>query len=294
MYETFYGLTQKPFSLLPDPRFLYASKTHSLALNLLEYGIADQPGFVVLTGEVGTGKTTLIRHLLDLIEDEVVVGLVPPTYPSLDELVKWILLAFDLDFRDMDRVEQHKILIDFLIKRYAEGKRCVLIVDEAQHLGAEALEQLRIFSNVNSGTDRLLQFILVGQPEFRTLLKRPDLRQFVQRISVDYHLQPLSRQDTGNYIRHRLQVAGGDPQLFDDAACAAVHHFSQGIPRLINALCDLALVHGYADEAPQIGIDLVIDAAFARAEGGIFRFETLSADTSREQVKAQILGAVGS
>ena len=289
MYETFYGLRQKPFSILPDPRFLYASRTHRIALNLLEYGVAEQTGFIVLTGEVGTGKTTLIHHLLELIEEEVIVGLLPPTYPSVDELVKWLLLAFDLEFRDLDRVAQHKLLVDFLIKRYAEGKRCVLIVDEAQHLGAQALEQLRIFSNINSGADHLLQFILVGQPEFRTLLKRPDLRQFVQRVSVDYDLEPLTRTDTTRYIRHRLEVAGGSPDLFDDPACAAAHFFAKGIPRLINALCDLALVHGYADEIPRIGIDLVIDAALARAKGGILRFENLAEGASREQVKARIL-----
>jgi type II secretory pathway predicted ATPase ExeA len=292
VYETFYGLRQKPFSLLPDPRFLYASRTHRIALNLLEYGVAEQTGFIVLTGEVGTGKTTLIHHLLELIEEEVIIGLLPPTYPSLEELVKWLLLAFDLEFRDLDRVAQHKLLVDFLIQRYAEGKRCILIVDEAQHLGAEALEHLRIFSNINSGADHLLQFILVGQPEFRALLKRPDLRQFVQRVSVDYDLEPLTRTDTMNYIRHRLEVAGGSPHLFDDAACAAAHFFSKGIPRLINALCDLALVHGYADERSQIDIDVVIDAAIARSQGGLSAFETLSDEASREQVKARIMETV--
>jgi general secretion pathway protein A len=293
VYEAFYGLSAKPFSLLPDPRFLYASRTHGIALSLLEYGLTEQTGFVVLTGEVGTGKTTLIRHLLDRIEDEVVVGLLPPASPSLDDLMRWILMAFDLEFRNMDQIEQHKLLVEFTLERHAAGKRCVLIIDEAQHLGAEALEQLRVFSNINAGTEHLLQFILVGQPELRSVLERVDLRQFVQRISVDYDLQPLSRDDTSNYIRHRLEVAGARAQLFDDAACAAVHHLSQGIPRLINALCDLALVHGYADEIPRIGIDLIIDAALARAAGGIFRFEALSEGISREQVKARILETVG-
>jgi type II secretory pathway predicted ATPase ExeA len=291
VYQTFYGLRQKPFSLLPDPRFLYASRTHGIALNLLEYGVAEQTGFIVLTGEVGTGKTTLIRHLLNMVEDEVVVGLVPPTYPSLDDLMKSVLLAFDLEFRGMDHVEQHRVLVDSLIKRYAEGKRSILIIDEAQHLGVQALEHLRIFSNINTGTDHLLQFILVGQPELRTVLQRPDLRQFVQRISVDYDLEPLTRMDTANYIRHRLEVAGGSPHLFDHAACAAAHFFSKGIPRLINALCDLALVHGYADERSQIDIDVVIDAAIARSQGGLSAFETVPDELSRNQVKEQILGA---
>jgi general secretion pathway protein A len=291
VYEAFYGLRQKPFSILPDPRFIYASRTHGIALNLLEYGIVEQTGFVVLTGEVGTGKTTLVRHLLTMVEDEVVVGLLPPTYPSLDDLLKSVLLAFDLEFHGMDYVEQHRALVDFMIKRYAEGKRSVLIIDEAQHLSVQALEHLRIFSNINTGTDHLLQFILVGQPELRTMLQRPDLRQFVQRISVDYDLQPLTRADTANYIRHRLQVARGSPHLFDAAACAAVHFFSKGIPRLINALCDLALVHGYADDRSQIDIDLVIDAAIARSQGGLSALETVPGELSRKQVKEQILGA---
>lgn len=293
MYESFYGLQQKPFSLLPDPRFLYASRTHGMALNLLWYGVSEQTGFIVLTGEVGTGKTTLIRHLLNLVKDEVVVSLVPPTYPSLDDLMKSVLLAFDLEFRGLDHVEQHQMLVDSLMRRYAEGKRSVLIIDEAQHLSAEALEHLRIFSNINSGTDYLLQFILVGQPELRVMLKRPDLRQFVQRISVDYDLQPLTLTDTTNYIRHRLAVAGGSPDLFDDAACAAAQYLAKGIPRLINTLCDLALVHGYADDQPRIGIDLIMDAAQARSQGGLLVFEPFSQNLSREQIKARVMEAAG-
>jgi general secretion pathway protein A len=291
VYESFYGLSRKPFAMLPDPRFLYASRTHKIALNLLEYGLAEQTGFVVLTGEVGTGKTTLMRHLLNLVEDEVVAGLVPPTYPSLDELLKWMLLAFEVDFEGKDRVEQQKAFVDFLIARYAEGKRCVLIVDEAQHLGPEALEQLRMFSNVNSGSDHLLQFILVGQPELREILQKPQLRQFVQRIAVHYDLEPLSREETANYIRHRLEVAGGEAEIFDAEAYAAVHYFSKGIPRLINALCDLALVHGYADEHPRVTIDLVVEAAIARSQGGLGAFRTLPADLTREQVLGRILNA---
>ena len=291
MYESFYGLSRKPFAMLPDPRFLYASRTHKIALNLLEYGLAEQSGFVVLTGEVGTGKTTLMRHLLNLVEDEVVAGLVPPTYPSLDELLKWMLLAFDVDFQGKDRVEQQKAFVDFLIARYAEGKRCVLIVDEAQHLGPEALEQLRMFSNVNSGSDHLLQFILVGQPELREILQRPQLRQFVQRITVHYDLEPLTREETASYIRHRLEVAGGRAEIFDAEGCAAVHYFAKGIPRLINALCDLALVHGYADEHRRVTLDLVIEAAIARSQGGLGAFRAMPADLTREQVRARILHA---
>jgi type II secretory pathway predicted ATPase ExeA len=288
VYESYFGFARKPFSLLPDPRFLYASRTHKIAISLLEYGLAEQAGYVVLTGEVGTGKTTLLRNLLHTVRDEVVVGLVTNTHHSFGELMKWILLAYDLDFRGKDPVEQHQIFVDHLIRRYAEGKRVVLIVDEAQNLGAETLEQLRMLSNVNAEADHLLQIILVGQPELRALLMRTELRQFVQRIAVDYHLQPLARDDTWAYIRHRLHVAGGDPDLFDEAAAAAVHHLARGIPRLINALADYALVFAYADERRRVDIDTVIDAAAERMSGGLGAFSAFPEAASREELKARI------
>jgi general secretion pathway protein A len=289
VYETYFGFRQKPFSLLPDPRYLYASRTHKIAANLLEYGLAEQAGYVVLTGEVGTGKTTLLRYLLHRVRDEVVVGLVTNTHQSFGELMKWIMLAFDLDFRHKDQVEQHQIFVDFLIQCYAQGKRIVLIVDEAQNLGMEALEQLRMLSNVNSESDHLLQLILVGQPELRALLQRPELRQFVQRIAVDYHLEPLSRDETARYIRHRIEVAEGSRQLFDDAACVAVHYFAKGIPRLVNSLCDYALVFAYADNRQIIDIDTIIDAAGERMQGGLSVFAQPPSGLSREDVKRQIL-----
>lgn len=288
MYEAFFGFKQKPFSLLPDPRFLYASRTHKIAINLLEYGLSEQAGYVVLTGEVGTGKTTLLRNLLHSLRDTVVVGLVTNTHSSFGELMKWILLAYDLDFRGREPVEQHQIFVDFLIGRYAQGKRVILIVDEAQNLGSEALEQLRMLSNVNSEADHLLQLILVGQPELRALLQRHELRQFVQRISVDYHLEPLAREEVQRYVRHRLEVAGGDGQLFDPPACAAVHYFARGIPRLINSLCDYALVFAYADDRRVIDLDTVIDAASERISGGLGAFAA-PAGLSREALRTAIL-----
>jgi general secretion pathway protein A len=293
VYEAYFGFRQKPFSLLPDPRFLFASRTHRIAANLLEYGLAEQAGFVVLTGEVGTGKTTLLRYLLQRVREEVVVGLVTNTHHSFGELIKWIMLAFDLDFRHKDQVEQHQIFVDFLIARYAQGKRVVLIVDEAQNLGMEALEQLRMLSNVNSEADHLLQLILVGQPELRSLLQRPEIRQFVQRIAVDYHLEPLSLEETTHYIRHRIHIAEGDPRIFDDAACAAVQFFTQGIPRLLNSLCDYALVFAYADNRRTIDVDTVIDAAAERMQGGLSVFAPLPRNMSREELKNRILAEVG-
>ncbi|HET6520502.1 MAG TPA: AAA family ATPase, partial [Geminicoccaceae bacterium] len=189
----------------------------------------------------------------------------------------------------LDLVEQHEAFVRFLIERYAEHKRVVLIVDEAQNLGEEALEQLRMLSNVNAEADHLLQIILVGQPELRDLLQRPSLRQLVQRIAVDHHLAPLDRAEARAYLRHRLLVAGGDPGLFDDQACAAIHWFGQGIPRLINALADLSLVWAYADDRRQIDIDLVIEVALARSQGGLAGFRAVPEKTTQEQLKGLIL-----
>jgi general secretion pathway protein A len=294
VYEGFFGFHQKPFSLLPDPRFLYESRTHRMALTMLQYGLHEQAGFVVLTGEVGTGKTTLLRRLLNLVREEVVVGLVTNTHRSFGELMKWILLAYDIEFRGMDEVERHSIFIDFLIQRYSEGRRVVLIVDEAQNLGREALEQLRMLSNVNSEADHLLQLILVGQPELRVMLQRPELRQFVQRIAIDYHLLPLSRDDALAYIRHRLMTAGGDPQLFDDGACTAVHYFARGIPRLINSLCDLALVYAFAEDKQLIDMDTIIDVVDERTQhGGLGPFEAFPMEVPKSEVRVRIMSAAG-
>ena len=289
MYESFFGLKQKPFSLLPDSRFLFASRTHRIALNLLDYGLAEQAGFFVLTGEVGTGKTTLLRHLLNRIKDDIVVGLVTNTHHSFGELMRWILLAFDLDFRDKDRVEQHQVLIDALLEHYGAGRRCVLIVDEAQNLDRETLEQLRMLSNINAESDHLLQLILVGQPELRETLKRPELRQFVQRIALDYHLEPLRREETSDYIEHRLRIAGAERQIFTGEAQAAVYYFSRGIPRLVNSLCDLAMVYAYAEDLQEVGIKTIIEISQVRSQGGLVAFQRPADGLSAEQIEAKIL-----
>jgi general secretion pathway protein A len=261
MYESFYGFRSKPFSLLPDPDFLYPSNKHRMALTLLEYGLMNQASFSVITGDIGTGKTTLIRQLLNQMERDMVVGLITNTHPSFGELLQWILMAFNLECSSKDKVEMHKVFMDFLIQQYAANRRTVLIIDEAQNMGPQALEELRMLSNVNSEKDQVLQVILAGQPGLRENLHDPRLEQFAQRISVDYNLDPLNLDETREYIRHRLSIAGGNPDIFDDAAGEAVFRYSGGIPRLINLLCDTALVYGYAGQSPRIGAQLIEDVA---------------------------------
>jgi general secretion pathway protein A len=270
MYKAFYNLTEKPFTLLPDPGFLYMSDKHRMAFTMLEYGLMNQAGFTVISGDIGAGKTTLIRHLLDNMDREHTVGLISNTHRSFGELLEWILLAFNLEHTGMNKVEMYRRFVDFIIDEYAHNRSTVLIIDEAQNMAAETLEELRMLSNINADKDQSLQVILVGQRELRETLQRPDLVQFAQRISVDYHLQPLSGEETAAYIRHRLSVAGGSPDTFSAAACQAVYLYSNGVPRLINLLCDTALVYGYAEQQPRIYANLVTDVAKEKQQGGIF------------------------
>lgn len=274
MYEKFFGLREKPFSLLPDPSFLYPSPKHRMALVLLEYSLMNQTGFSVITGEIGTGKTTLIRQLLSQLDRDVTVGLISNTHRSFGELLQWILMAFNLEYTGKDKVALYQTFMDFLIQEYARNRRTVLIIDEAQNMATDTLEELRMLSNVNADKDQVLQVFLVGQAGLRDLLRRPELEQFAQRISVDYHLEPLNAEETRNYVRHRITVAGGDPNLFDDAACEAVFRNCGGVPRLINLLCDTTLVFGYAEQVSRITAALVEEVANEKRKGGLFRNPT--------------------
>jgi len=271
VYETFYGFREKPFSIIPDPSFLYFSSKHSTALALLEYGLMNQAGFNVITGEIGTGKTTLIRYLLSQIDRDVTVGLISNTHRSFGELLQWILFAFKLEHRGKDKVEMFQDFLEFLLQEYSHNRRTVLIVDEAQNMTPDTLEELRMLSNVNTDKDQVLQLILVGQAELRETLRRPEMEQFAQRIAVDYHLASLEGEETRAYIRHRIKVAGGsDPLLFDDAACDVVFQYSHGVPRLINLLCDAALVYGFAEQRPRIEARIIEEVAQDKQKGGIF------------------------
>ena len=270
MYENFYGFSEKPFSLLPDPTFLFLSPKHQKALTMLQFGMMNQAGFTVITGEIGSGKTTLIRQLLSEVGDDVTVGLVSNTHKSFGELLQWVLLAFGLEYRDKKKVELYQTLADFIVREYSDDRRTVLIIDEAQNLDVDALEELRMLSNINSDKDQFLQLILVGQPHLRDTLRRPEMHQFAQRIAVDYSLSTLTLEETWQYVRHRLKVAGGDSNLFDTKACAAVYYYTSGTPRLINSLCEQSLVVGFAEQKKRIDVDIVCDVVRERQKGGIF------------------------
>ena len=286
MYKHFYGLREKPFSLLPDPGFLYPSNKHRMAMTLLEYGLVNQTSFSVITGGIGTGKTTLIRHLLNQLDRDVSVGLITNTHSSFGELLQWVLMAFNLEYAGKDKVGLYQTFIDFLIKEYARNRRTVLIVDEAQNMSPETLEELRMLSNVNTDKDQVLQIFLVGQPGLRDTLRRPDLEQFAQRIGMDYHLEGLNATETRGYVRHRIVIAGGDADLFEDAACEAIYRHSGGIPRLINLLCDTALVYGYAEGMRRITAALVNDVAYEKQKGGIFpKSPTAGTNTSDNRLQ---------
>jgi type II secretory pathway predicted ATPase ExeA len=257
MYERHFGFTAKPFALTPDPAFLYPSRQHAMALTMLEYGLASQAAFSLLTGDIGSGKTTLVRKLLRQLGDHLAVGLITNTHGRFKSVYGWALSALNLTSSDDSDIAKYAALVDAFVREYAKGRRTLLIFDEAQNLSVEVLEELRLLSNVNSEKDLVLQILLVGQPELRERLCRPELVQFAQRVSVDFHLRPLDPHETQAYIRHRLEVAGGAPTLFRAEAIELIHARTRGVPRLLNQLCDYALVYAYADGLKTIDADLI-------------------------------------
>lgn len=269
MYESFYRLKAKPFALLPDSSFLYQGSEHQAAYSLLEYGLLSEAPFMVLTGDPGVGKTSLLQKLMAEHGTRHKIGLVTNARYDIEQLLPWILLSLGLSTKRLDPIEAYHLFSEFLSQESKRSRRVILVIDEAQSLGAELLEELRLLSNMNDGRTLKLQIILSGQPDLYTLLQRIDMTQFAQRIVVDYHLKPLSETDTANFIRHRLQVAGGRPALFTDQACVLVHRLSQGNPRLINQVADITLTYGYAEQASSITAKLVAQAALDRIKGRI-------------------------
>ncbi len=248
LYTEYFDLKERPFTLLPDPDFLFWSRQHVRAFSVLEYGIVSRAPITVITGDVGAGKTTLVQKLLKSIEDDVTLGLVSNATGDRGELLHWVLnsLSIEVDV-ETPYVSLFQKFQDFLVEEYAAGRRVILIFDEAQNMDVERLEELRMLTNVNSNKDELLQLVLVGQPELRQLISRPDLRQFAQRVTANYHLKAMDRETTIGYIAHRLKVAGGTGEEFTEEARSRIYDVTGGVPRLVNQLADFCLVYAMAD-----------------------------------------------
>jgi general secretion pathway protein A len=264
MYTSFFGLAEKPFAITPDPRYLYLSERHAEALAHLLYGINESGGFIQLTGEVGTGKTTVVRTLLSRVPHHADVAVILNPRITPVEFLLTICEELGLAIAETDR-NSVKEMVDALNRRllsaHAEGRRIIVLVDEAQNLSFDVLEQVRLLTNLETPTQKLLQIILIGQPELRELLDRTDLRQLAQRITGRYHLKPLSREETKGYVRHRLRVAGATEEIFTPGALVELHRLSLGIPRVINVACDRALLGAYTQETKKITASLVRRAA---------------------------------
>jgi type II secretory pathway predicted ATPase ExeA/2-polyprenyl-3-methyl-5-hydroxy-6-metoxy-1,4-benzoquinol methylase len=246
VYLEHFGLRERPFSILPDPGFLLLTQQHGHAATMLEYGLTSEAMIGVLTGEVGSGKTTMVRHLLAQLPADVTVGLVNAVPDDSVHLLRWVNAALGVACEG-DAVQARQAFEDFLIAEYAAGRRVLLILDEAQNLGIQRLEELRLLTNINADKHLVLQLLLVGQPELREMLASPSLRQFAQRVGIDFHLRPLDGGEALQYVQHRIAVAGGAAELFQPGAVQVAHVAAAGVPRLINQLCDMALVYAFAD-----------------------------------------------
>jgi general secretion pathway protein A len=271
MYESYYGFAEKPFSLTPDPKFLYRSESHANAFELLQYSIERREGFVVITGDIGTGKTTICRALLDQTDPRTFTALLLNPFLSEEDLLKAILQDLGVYSRGEERIgkqptkqELINTLYDFLLSLVPLRARAVLIVDEAQNLPLPILEQIRILSNLETDKEKLLQIILVGQLNLMPLLRSPELRQLDQRVSIRYQLKPLTEEETSAYVSHRLAIAQPTRGVvFSPAALQLVYRYSSGIPRLINMLCDRALLAGATAQVARIDDELIVTAANA-------------------------------
>ena len=263
MYELFYNLKERPFNLTPDPRFIYFTEKHCEALANLVYGIRERKGFIVLSGEVGTGKTTLIHALLDTLERTgILSAFIFNPILSGSEFFEYLLADLNLKYDGKSKSQALMKLNSLLLERYRTGQATVLIIDEAQNLSTEMLEEVRLLTNLETASEKLLQIVLVGQPELSLKLNSPELRQLKQRISLRCTLDPLTAAETTEYIRTRLDIAGlPNQQIFSEASIAEIYRFPGGFPRLVNSICDNALLAGYACDVQSVGTDIIYEVA---------------------------------
>ena len=270
MYEAYYRLREKPFSILPDPDLIYWGRTHRMAFSTLEFGVMNNAQFTVITGDIGSGKTTLVRYLLKKLNPKTTnVGLIANTPREWEETLQSIMASLNLPFEGT-MVALLKKFQDFLYTQQTYGHRTILIVDEAQNLSEHALEGLRMISNINVDKVQYVQLILVGQPQLKEMLCQPQLLQFAQRVSADFHLKPLAQDEVTQYIDFRLSAAGSRVRLFSNEACAKIAQTSRGIPRMVNILCDTALIYGFSIGANQISGQLIEEVIDDKRKFGIF------------------------
>ena len=273
MYEDYFGLHEKPFSITPDADFLFLTDKHRSALAAIEYGVFEQSGITVITGDIGAGKTTLVRHLLSTAPyEDLSIGLVSNVQHSLGNLLQWVAIALELHTgeEELSNMQSFRRLQSHLIYEYSQGRRVVLVIDEAQNMSVQALEELRMLININADKNQLLQIVLVGQSDLLKTLKKPELAQFAQRVTAEYHLTALNLIETGNYIASRLRTAGcNNSNVFHKDAVEVIYYFSAGLPRLINTLCDFALVAAYGSDVTQVSFEIAIDAVNQKRIGGV-------------------------
>lgn len=257
MYEAFFGLREKPFAMHPDPDFFFLSERHDRAYTLLRYALTNAVDFAVITGEIGTGKTTLVRRLLQNLPANFELGLITNTHPEMGELLPWVLQAFDLPTSDTTQVARFERLQHFFLQTYGAGRKLLLAIDEAQNLTPNGLEAVRLLSNINVDKHSVLQVMLVGQPELKDRLAQPELAQLAQRVAISFDLTPLAHGEVPAYIEHRLSVAGAGSAIFTAEACARLAEVTGGIPRRINILCDTALVFAYGKDSHTVDTGIV-------------------------------------
>ena len=281
MYEAHFGMLERPFSLRPDPNFFFVSKTHRAALTAVEYGVTTDAPIAVIAGDIGCGKTTVLRYMISQLPPDIRAVLIAHTPQTFGELLSWIASNLGIPYENRDGVAVFQDIVKVLAKGHSAGRRTLLIIDEAQTLSYRALEGVRMLSNVNLEQHPALQVVLVGQPELLDKLRSPNLAQLAQRVSIDCFLGPLNREETRDYIWHRLRTVGAREEIFDAESCDIVHAHSRGIPRLINTLCDLSLVYAFAEQRPIVTPDIVWSVVRDRQAVGVIPISDRATAESR-------------